>query len=87
MSAPLSCLIPSEIIGIDGGHNFIILPSVVFAHFLKFLCFSHLGNRREKYDALRDLLGTIKEAYFIIGSEYYMTNTFLCLEIARKMMI
>ena len=63
------------------------IPSVVFAHLLKFLCFCHLGNQRGKQEAFRDLQLTIIERYFISQNQDIIENANLCFQIAQEMMI
>ncbi|CAC5414224.1 unnamed protein product [Mytilus coruscus] len=41
------------------------IPPVVFAHFLRFLCYYHLNDNRQCQNSLCDLQLTIEENYFI----------------------
>ncbi|VDI04479.1 Hypothetical predicted protein [Mytilus galloprovincialis] len=42
-----------------------LIPSIVYAHFLCFLCHYHLKNSRQCWDSLRDLQLTIEQNYLI----------------------
>ncbi|CAC5421188.1 CESA [Mytilus coruscus] len=42
-----------------------LIPSVVYSHFLRFLCHYHLGNTRTSLDCLLDIQITIDVSYFI----------------------
>ena len=70
-----------------GKYQLTMMPSVVLAHFLKFLCCCHLGNQRGKQEAFRDLQLTIIERYFFSQYQDIIENANLCLQIAQEMMI
>ena len=80
---------PDEIRSVFRKCDLDLMPSVAFAHFLKFLCFYHLGNQRGKREAFRDLQLTVIEGYFIIQDNFNhrIKNANLCLQIAQEMLI
>ncbi|XP_063414368.1 uncharacterized protein LOC134696470 [Mytilus trossulus] len=57
-----SAFIPMELLIVESGF---VIPPVVYAHFLSFLCHYHLNNVRECQISLRDLQLTIAEDYFM----------------------
>ena len=59
-----STLIPEEL-ELDVVNDDHFLPPVVYSHFLRFLCYYHLNNINQCYNALADLQLTISEDYFI----------------------
>jgi hypothetical protein len=62
----------------------ILVSPVVMSHCLRFLCYHHLHNIVNRQQSLRDLYLTIKEMYFVTGSELSDSLTILgvCNEIA-----
>jgi tetratricopeptide (TPR) repeat protein len=77
---PQSTLIPEELEleVVNGSHS---LPSVVYSHFIRFLCYYHLNNVNQCYDALTDLQLTISEDYFISNTKH-RSNSYNCLGVA-----
>lgn len=61
---PHSELVPNELrIHFDNAY---VLTPVVYAHFLRYLCYFHLYNNRRYLDAIRlNLISTIDENYLI----------------------
>ena len=66
--AEQSTLIPEklELEVVNDSHN---IPPVVYSHLLRFLCYYHLNNINQCYNALADLQLTISEDYFILDNE------------------
>ncbi|CAC5387569.1 unnamed protein product [Mytilus coruscus] len=61
---PSSTLIPNEL-QIMVKTQECVIPPVVYAHFLSFLCHYHLNNTSQCRDSIQDLQLTIEEKYFI----------------------
>ncbi|XP_071125230.1 uncharacterized protein [Mytilus edulis] len=59
-----SLLIPADL-QLEVEYEGMIIPPVVMAHCLKYLCFHCLNDTRNKAQALRDLYLTVREGYFI----------------------
>lgn len=59
-----SVIVPGEL-RIEEGVKRFLIPPVVYAHFLRFLCHYHLFNVRQCQDSLRDLQLTIEKKYCI----------------------
>ena len=63
---PHSSLIPNELeIEVSDHDN--LIPPVVFAHFLRFLCFYHKKDDKQCVDVAKQLSATIEKMYFIKG--------------------
>jgi hypothetical protein len=60
------------------------LSPVVYSHFLRFLCYYHLNNVSQCYNALADLQITISEDYFK-GSNMKRSNSYNCLGVALQL--
>ena len=78
-----STLIPEELEleVVNGGHY---LPPVVYSHFLCFLCYYHLNNVNQCYNALTDLQLTISEDYFISDNKERSTS-YNCIGVAFQL--
>jgi tetratricopeptide (TPR) repeat protein len=78
-----STLIPEELEleVVNGGH---FLPPVVYSHFLRFLCYYHLNNINQCYNALADLQLTISEDYFI-SQNIQRSVSYNCLGVAFQL--
>jgi hypothetical protein len=78
-----STLIPEELEleVVNDGHT---IPPVVYSHFLRFLCYYHLNNINQCYNALADLQLTISEDYFISQS-IQRSVSYNCLGVAFQL--
>ena len=78
-----STLIPEELEleVVNNGH---IIPPVVYSHFLRFLCYYHLNNINQCYNALADLQLTISEDYFI-SQNIQRSVSYNCLGVAFQL--
>jgi hypothetical protein len=80
---PQSTLIPDEleleVVNVDH-----YLTSVVYSHFLRFLCHYHLNNINQCNNALTDLELTISEDYFISDNRQ-RSNSYNCLGVAFQL--
>ncbi|CAC5364314.1 unnamed protein product [Mytilus coruscus] len=78
----LSTFIPMELL-ITGAC--IVIPPVVYAHFLSFLCYYNLNDVRECRNSLRDLKLTIAEDYFIEDDDSLKASSYYCLGTALQL--
>jgi hypothetical protein len=78
-----STLIPEEL-ELEVVSDFHLLPPVVYSHFLRFLCYFHLNNINQCYNALADLQLTISEDYFI-SENIDRSNSYNCLGVAFQL--
>jgi len=80
---PQSTLIPEELEleVINVSH---LLPPVVYSHFLRFLCYYHLNNVNQCYNALTHLMLTILVDYFI-SDNILRSSSYNCLGVALQL--
>jgi hypothetical protein len=78
-----STLIPEEL-ELEVVNGIHLLPPVVYSHFLRFLCYYHLININQCYNALADLQLTISEDYFI-SNNTQRSNSYNCLGVAFQL--
>ena len=80
---PQSTLIPEEL-ELEVVNDVHSLPPVVYSHFLCFLCYYHLNNINQCYNALADLQLTISEDYFI-SDNIERSISYNCLGVAFQL--
>ncbi|CAC5364319.1 unnamed protein product [Mytilus coruscus] len=78
-----SSFIPMELL-IEGGT--LLIPPVVYAHFLSFLCHYRQNNELECRNSLKDLQSTIAKDNFIGQHSCFSSSTYYCLGTALQLM-